>query len=80
MDSGLLTGVVFLDLRKAFDTVDHNILLNKLNTFNFSPECIDWFKPYLGRESKGRQYLLSTCHPGSIILEYALNVRSITRH
>lgn len=30
MDQGLLTGAVFIDLRKAFDPVDHNSLVNKL--------------------------------------------------
>ena len=47
MDNGQMTGVVFLDLKKAFDTVNHNILLNKLNTFNLADQSISWFKNYL---------------------------------
>ncbi len=47
MDKGCMTGVVFLDLKKAFDTVDHTILLNKLATFNISPQMIEWFEDYL---------------------------------
>ena len=33
IDQGLLTGAVFVDLRKAFDTIDHSMLLTKLQTY-----------------------------------------------
>ncbi len=47
MDCGMLTGVVFLDLKKAFDTVNYEILLKKLNNFYSSPISIEWFTNYL---------------------------------
>ena len=42
-----ISGVAFIDLRKAFDTVDHNILLAKLTDIGCSRECVQWFKSYL---------------------------------
>ncbi|XP_071959528.1 uncharacterized protein [Antedon mediterranea] len=39
---GLLTGMVLIDLQKAFDTVDHVILINKLKCMGF--KCTDWFQ------------------------------------
>ena len=46
-DSGLLTGMILIDLQKAFDTIDHNILLQKMVHLNFSDHVISWFKSYL---------------------------------
>ena len=46
-NSGLLTGMILIDLQKAFDTIDYYILQQKLPSLGFSNEVIDWFKSYL---------------------------------
>ena len=47
IEQGNLCGVVFLDLTKAFDTVDHCILLSKLSAVGISPSSLKWFESYL---------------------------------
>ena len=47
MDQGLLTGGVFVDLRKAFDSVDHALLVNKLMSYGLSNTELNWFRSYL---------------------------------
>ena len=48
MDQGLLTGAVFIDLQKAFDTVDHDLLLEKLTMgYGVTGKELGWFRDYL---------------------------------
>ena len=46
IDRGMINGVLFLDLKKAFDTVDHNILLTKLSFLGICDKTLHWFKSY----------------------------------
>ena len=47
IDEGKYTGAVFLDLAKAFDTVDHSILCTKLNYYGFRGSSFDLLCSYL---------------------------------
>ena len=46
-DEGLLTGMILIDLQKAFDTINHEILFKKLKAMGFSEGWITWFQSYL---------------------------------
>ena len=48
LDNGMLTGAVFLDLSKAFDTVNRSLLLTKLKPIGASDNVTRWFRSYLG--------------------------------
>ena len=52
IDKGLLNAVVFIDLKKAFDTIDHLILLRKLRLYGFDEGSLRWFESYLSNRSQ----------------------------
>lgn len=47
LNSGKFTTGLFLDIKKAFDTVDHSILLSKIHAIGIRGVAYDWFKSYL---------------------------------
>ena len=47
LDSGLQTDAVYLDLKAAFDRVDHGILLAKMESLGVSSTAVRWFRSYL---------------------------------
>ncbi|CAB4027323.1 Hypothetical predicted protein [Paramuricea clavata] len=47
INEGYMNGIVLLDLRKAFDLIDHSILLQKLRMYKCSTNSVNWFSSYL---------------------------------
>ena len=43
-DECLLTGMILIDLQKAFDTINHEILFKKVKAMGFSEGSITWFQ------------------------------------
>ena len=52
MDNSKATVLVLLELSAAFDTVDHNFLLERLKQCGISGTAKSWFKPYLEDRSQ----------------------------
>ena len=52
IDNGLVNGVVFIDLKKAFDTIDHKIILQKLGNYGVDPNSLRWFESYLSNRTQ----------------------------
>ena len=52
IDNGFLNGVVFIDLKKAFDTIDHEIILRILSYFGADQATAKWFQSYLSNRTQ----------------------------
>ena len=52
IDKGNIVGAVFFDLKKAFDVVDHEMLLQKLAQYGVRGTSLRWFESYLSNRSQ----------------------------
>ena len=52
LDKGMMTGAVFLDLSKAFDCVNHNLLLKKIECIGACDEVVKWFTSSLSQRQQ----------------------------
>ena len=55
IDSNEFSIGLFIDLSKAFDTINHKILIDKLEYYGIRGIALNWFKSYL---SNRQQYVL----------------------
>ena len=88
IDQGQMTGAVFIDFRKAFDSVNHSLLLKRLYALGIVDQEYEWFTDYL----KGRtqvvgfqgafsdaKFICVGVHQGSILgpLLFVLHVNDL---
>ena len=66
MDQSCLTGAVFIDLRRAFDTVDHALLLDKLRRYGIMESELAWFRDYLSNRTQIVSYQNKLSSPRTI--------------
>ena len=77
LDEGKVKCGIFVDLRKVFDTVDHNILLTKLERYRIRGVANDWSKYFL---YDGRQFAsISGFNSNRAILKHGIPQGSVPK-
>ena len=70
-EEGLLIGMVLIDLQKAFDTIDHSILLEKMSCLGFAGKTIACYKSYLTNRSfivnVGKEFSSPVSYPAGFL-------------
>ena len=76
IDQGQLTEAVFNDLRKAFDTVDHGVLLDKLSAMGVIGPEHEWFTDYLRNRTQVVEFHGVTSNPRGCVYRGTSRVNS----
>ena len=66
IDLVLSNGILFLDLKKAFDIVNHNILIKRLFLYGIKGVALSWFTSYLNNQTQTCKMKQSTSSPITI--------------
>ena len=69
LDTGLKVGVLFIDFRKAFDIVNHTILLEKQKAIGISGDLFSWIDDYMSTRKPKEEISTSTCALDSLAVE-----------
>lgn len=52
LNNRLLTIATFIDFRKAFDTLDHSLIIERISSLNPTHATLSWFRSYLSNRSQ----------------------------
>ena len=70
MDQGNYTRVLFLDFKKAFDMVNHTILLSKLKVYKLDYLSLNWFRSYMYLSERSKTVLINNYESSAQNIRY----------
>ena len=74
-DTGQLTGAIFIDLSKAFDIVDHYLLLDKLPHIGLNQNAVLWFNSYF--HNRHQYVYVNGCQSSQMLVDTGVPQGSI---
>lgn len=73
LDNNLVVGIAFVDFRKAFDSISHHVLLEKLQAVGVASDLLCWIKDYLADRSQVKVWCAAEIcfgvHPVFVVLQ-----------